>query len=93
MAILVGMPRGRPQADTAAGRLTNGGSRNPEAVPRAVCVELGILTKFDHQSRHCRAAIGTRVAAEIVLTASNSVDASVGNLRAEIESFLSKVAV
>jgi hypothetical protein len=28
-----------------------------------------------------------------VLTASNSVDASVGNLRAEIEDFLNKVAV
>ena len=39
------------------------------------------------------AAIGTRAAAETMLTASNSVDSSVGNLRAEIESFLSKVAV
>jgi methyl-accepting chemotaxis protein len=39
------------------------------------------------------AAIGTRQAAETVLTASQSVDASVGNLRTEIESFLNKVAV
>ncbi|HXQ83989.1 MAG TPA: hypothetical protein VN769_07975 [Xanthobacteraceae bacterium] len=39
------------------------------------------------------AAIGTRVAAETVRIASNSVDASVGKLRAEIESFLNKVAV
>ena len=39
------------------------------------------------------AAIGTRTAAETVLTASKSVDASVGNLRTEIESFLGKVAV
>jgi methyl-accepting chemotaxis protein len=39
------------------------------------------------------AAIGTRSAAETVLTASSSVDTSVGDLRAEIESFLSKVAV
>jgi methyl-accepting chemotaxis protein len=39
------------------------------------------------------AAIGTRAAAEAVLTASNSVDTSVGNLRAEIECFLNKVAV
>ena len=39
------------------------------------------------------AAIGTRTAAETVLTASNSVDTSVGNLRTEIESFLGKVAV
>jgi methyl-accepting chemotaxis protein len=39
------------------------------------------------------AAIGTRVAAKTVLTASDSVDASVGKLRTEIESFLNKVAV
>ena len=39
------------------------------------------------------AAIGTRTAAETVLTASKSVDTSVGNLRTEIESFLVKVAV
>jgi PAS domain S-box-containing protein len=39
------------------------------------------------------AAIGTRTAAETVLAASNSVDTSIGNLRTEIEGFLSKVAV
>jgi hypothetical protein len=39
------------------------------------------------------AATGTRAAAETVLNASNSVDTSVGNLRAEIEGFLNKVAV
>ena len=39
------------------------------------------------------AAMGTRTAAETVLTASKSVDTSVGNLRTEIESFLVKVAV
>ena len=39
------------------------------------------------------AAIGTRTAAETVLTASNSVDGSIGNLRTEIEKFLGKVAV
>ena len=39
------------------------------------------------------AATGTRTAAETVLNASKSVDISVGNLRAEIESFLDKVAV
>ena len=39
------------------------------------------------------AAAGTRAAAETVLNASNSVDASVGDLRAEIEGFLNKVAV
>jgi methyl-accepting chemotaxis protein len=39
------------------------------------------------------AATQTRSAAETVLNASNSVDTSVGNLRAEIEGFLKKVAV
>ena len=39
------------------------------------------------------AAIGTRAAAQTVLTASKSVDTSVGNLRTEIEGFLGKVAV
>jgi methyl-accepting chemotaxis protein len=39
------------------------------------------------------AALGTRVAAETVLNASESVDTSIGNLRGEIESFLNKVAV
>ncbi|MGB7178862.1 MAG: PAS-domain containing protein [Xanthobacteraceae bacterium] len=39
------------------------------------------------------AAAQTRSAAETVLSASTSVDASVGKLRAEIESFLKKVAV
>jgi NO-binding membrane sensor protein with MHYT domain/methyl-accepting chemotaxis protein len=39
------------------------------------------------------AAIGTRTAAETVLTASDSVDASIGTLRTEIEGFLSKVAI
>jgi methyl-accepting chemotaxis protein len=39
------------------------------------------------------AAVETRAAAQTVLTASDSVDSSVGDLRAEIESFLSRVAV
>ncbi len=39
------------------------------------------------------AAAETRNAAETVLSASNSVDTSVGQLRAEIEGFLKKVAV
>jgi methyl-accepting chemotaxis protein len=39
------------------------------------------------------AATGTRTAAETVLAASNSVDASISNLRAEVEMFLGKVAV
>jgi methyl-accepting chemotaxis protein len=39
------------------------------------------------------AAAGTRAAAATVLSASHSVDSSVGNLRAEVERFLDKVAV
>jgi len=39
------------------------------------------------------AAIGTRTAAETVLSASNSVDTSIGTLRTEIEGFLNKVAI
>jgi methyl-accepting chemotaxis protein len=39
------------------------------------------------------AATGTRTAAETVLAASNSVNTSISNLRAEIEMFLGKVAV
>jgi len=39
------------------------------------------------------AAVETRAAAQTVLTASDSVDSSVGDLRAEIESFLGRVAV
>ena len=50
----------------------------------AVVVVLGELT---------HAAMGTRTAAETVLTASNSVDTSIGHLRDEIEKFLGKVAV
>jgi methyl-accepting chemotaxis protein len=39
------------------------------------------------------AATATRVSAQTVLTASQSVDSAVANLRGEIESFLAKVAV
>ena len=39
------------------------------------------------------ASMGTRTAAETVLTASESVDASIGTLRHEVEHFLRKVAV
>jgi hypothetical protein len=39
------------------------------------------------------AATATRSSAEIVLTASKSVESAVANLRVEVESFLGKVAV
>ena len=45
------------------------------------------------QSEPDGAAAQTRSAAETVLSASTSVDTSVGKLRDEIESFLKKVAV
>jgi methyl-accepting chemotaxis protein len=62
-------------------------SRNAVNAARGTSMVVAVLGKVSE------AAIGTRAAAETVLNASNSVDASVGNLRAEIEGFLKKVAV
>ena len=62
-------------------------SRNAVNAARGTSLVVSALDKVSE------AAIGTRAAAGTVLNASNSVDASVGNLRAEIESFLKKVAV
>jgi methyl-accepting chemotaxis protein len=62
-------------------------TRNAVNAARGTSMVVSVLSKVSD------AAIGTRAAAETVLTASNSVDTSVGNLRAEIESFLNKVAV
>ena len=62
-------------------------SRNAVNAARGTSMVVAVLGKVSE------AAIGTRIAAETVLNASNSVDASVGNLRAEIEGFLNKVAV
>jgi methyl-accepting chemotaxis protein len=62
-------------------------SRNAVNAARGTSMVVAALGKVSE------AAIGTRTAAETVLNASNSVDASVGNLRAEIEGFLKKVAV
>ena len=53
----------------------------------------GTSTVVAALSKVADAALGTRTAAETVLTASKSVDTSVGNLRGEIEGFLKKVAV
>jgi methyl-accepting chemotaxis protein len=62
-------------------------SHNAMNAARGTSLVVSVLGKVSD------AAAGTRVAAETVLNASNSVDTSVGNLRAEIESFLKKVAV
>jgi methyl-accepting chemotaxis protein len=70
------------QQNAAAVEITQSASKAALGTSAVVAV-LGEVTD---------AAIGTRTAAETVLTASNSVDASVGNLRTEIESFLGQVA-
>jgi methyl-accepting chemotaxis protein len=62
-------------------------SRNAVNAARGTSMVVAALGKVSD------AAIGTRAAAETVLNASNSVDTSVGKLRAEIEGFLDKVAV
>ena len=62
-------------------------SRNAVNAARGTSAVVAVLGKVS------AAASGTRTAAETVLDASNSVDASVGSLRAEIEGFLKKVAV
>ena len=62
-------------------------SRNAANAARGTSLVVSVLGKVSE------AATGTRAAAETVLNASNSVDSSVGNLRAEIEGFLNKVAV
>ena len=62
-------------------------TRNAANAARGTSMVVSVLSKVTD------AATGTRAAADTVLTASNSVDTSVANLRAEIESFLRKVAV
>jgi methyl-accepting chemotaxis protein len=66
---------------------TSGITCNAVEAARGTSMVVSVLSKVTD------AAIGTRAAAETMLTASSSVDSSVGNLRAEIESFLRKVAV
>jgi methyl-accepting chemotaxis protein len=69
------------------------GAETSEISRSAVNAASGTGLVVDALGKVSQAAIGTRAAAETVLTASQSVDTSVGNLRAEIESFLNKVAV
>jgi methyl-accepting chemotaxis protein len=81
------------RADSAAASIlqqnaaTSEISRNAMKAARGTSAVVAVLGKVSE------AALGTRAAAETVLNASNSVDASVGSLRAEIEGFLKKVAV
>ncbi len=62
-------------------------SRNAADAARGTGAVVSMLGKVS------AAAAGTRSAAETMLGASQSVDASIGSLRAEIEGFLKKVAV
>jgi RHH-type rel operon transcriptional repressor/antitoxin RelB len=62
-------------------------SRNAANAARGTSTVVAVLGKVS------AAAAGTRAAAETVLSASDSVDTSVGSLRNEIEGFLKKVAV
>jgi methyl-accepting chemotaxis protein len=64
-----------------------------EITRNAVGAARGTKTVVSVLGQVTDAALGTHAAAETVLAASTSVDTSVGNLRAEIETFLGKVAV
>jgi methyl-accepting chemotaxis protein len=78
---------------SAATSILEQGAATSEISRSAVNAASGTGLVVDALGKVSQAAIGTRAAAETVLTASQSVDTSVGNLRAEIESFLNKVAV
>ena len=81
------------RASSAADSILLQDSATLEITRNAVNAARGTSMAVSVLSQVSDAAMGTRAAAESMLTASNSVDASVGNLRAEIESFLGKVAV
>jgi methyl-accepting chemotaxis protein len=81
------------RASSAADSILQQNSATLEITQNAVNAARGTSMAVSVLSQVSDAAIGTRAAAESMLSASNSVDTSVGNLRAEIESFLGKVAV
>ncbi len=81
------------RASSAADSILQQNSATLEITQNAVNAARGTSVAVSVLSQVSDAAIGTRAAAESMLTASNSVDASVANLRAEIEGFLGKVAV
>jgi methyl-accepting chemotaxis protein len=78
---------------SAAASILEQNAATSEISRNAANAASGTSTAVSALSKVSEAALGTRTAAETVLTASKSVDTSVGNLRAEIESFLNKVAV
>ncbi len=81
------------RASSAADSILQQNSATLEITQNAVNAARGTSMAVSVLSQVSEAAIGTRAAAESMLTASNSVDASVGKLRTEIESFLGKVAI
>jgi methyl-accepting chemotaxis protein len=64
-----------------------------EISQNVVSAAQGTVTVVSVLNEVAGAATATRSSAEIVLTASKSVESAVAKLRGEVESFLSKVAV
>jgi len=79
------------RASSAADSIQHQNTATSEITRNAVNAARGTSMVVSVLSQVTDAANGTRAAAETMLTASNSVDTSVGNLRGEIETFLSKV--
>ncbi|MBX9775294.1 MAG: PAS-domain containing protein [Xanthobacteraceae bacterium] len=79
------------RATIAADSILHQNTATSEIARSAVNAARGTNTVVSVLGEVAQAANGTRAAAETMLTASNSVDASVGNLRGEIETFLRKV--
>jgi methyl-accepting chemotaxis protein len=81
------------RATSAAASILQQNAATSEIARNAVNAARGTSAVVAVLGQVTDAAIGTRAAAESMLAASNSVDASVGNLRGEIETFLGKVVV
>jgi len=81
------------RASSAAASILQQNAATSEISRNAVNAARGTSTVVAVLGKVSQAASGTRAAAETVLDSSNSVDASIGNLRDEIEGFLKKVAV
>jgi methyl-accepting chemotaxis protein len=79
------------RATIAADSILHQNTATSEIAQNAVNAARGTSTVVSVLGEVTQAANGTRAAAATMLTASNSVDASVGNLRGEIETFLGKV--
>ena len=78
---------------SAAASILEQNAATSEITRNAVSAARGTKTVVSVLGQVAEAAMGTHAAAETMLTTSNSVDSSVANLRAEIESFLRKVAI